>query len=96
VIVDGLTWLHIGNYLGPLRRNVQRRWTYPTFEPPPLHICYQEERIAYSKVVGVGEGVEEERRDEMSEEEGEFNATSPRRVLIARSLTTRNLIRGIG
>jgi hypothetical protein len=38
VIVDGLAWLQVGNSLGPLTRNVRRRWTYPPFEPPPLHL----------------------------------------------------------
>jgi hypothetical protein len=33
-IVDGIAWMKVGNYLGPLTKNVRRRWTYPPFEPP--------------------------------------------------------------
>jgi hypothetical protein len=96
VIVDGLAWLQVGNSLGPLTRNVRRRWTYPPFEPPPLHFCNQEERTTYSEVIRVGEGVEEGRREETSEEEGEASATSPRRVSVARSLTTNSQSSGVG
>jgi hypothetical protein len=43
-IVNGLARLQVGNSLGSLTRNDERRWRNPLFEPPPLHICNQEER----------------------------------------------------
>jgi hypothetical protein len=46
-------------------------------------------------VIGIGERVEGDRREEMSEEEGEVNATSPRRVLVLRTLTPNNHIKGV-
>jgi hypothetical protein len=87
--------LQVGNSLGHLTRNVRRRWTYPPFEPPPLHICNQEERTTDSEVIGIGERVEGDRREEMSEEEGEVSATSPRRVSVLRILTPNSQIGGI-
>ena len=80
-------WLHVENSLGSLTRNDGRRWRYPTFEPPPLSICNQEERTTNSDVIRVG-GLEEGRREEKSEEEGEASATSPIRVSIEIILTT--------
>jgi hypothetical protein len=92
VIVYGLTRLHVGNSLGSLTRNARRRWIYPSFEPPPLRICNQEEITTNSEAIGVGEIVKEDRSEEMSEEEGEVNATSPRGISLERSLTTKNQI----
>jgi hypothetical protein len=67
----------------------------PPFEPPPLHICNQEERTTDSEVIGIGERVEGDRREETSEEEGEVNATSPRRVSMLRTLTPSSQIEGV-
>jgi hypothetical protein len=68
----------------------------PPFEPPPC-IFNQEERTIDSEVIGVGERVEEDRREERSEEEGEANATSPRGVLVARILNNQQVrSRGVG
>jgi hypothetical protein len=62
VIVDGLAWLQVGNSLGHLTRNFRRRWNYPPFEPPPFHICNQEERTTDSEVIGIGERRNSRRR----------------------------------
>jgi hypothetical protein len=59
----------------------------PPFEPPLLRICNQEEITTNYEAIGVGRRVEGDRREETSEEEGEVNATSPRRILVLRSLT---------
>jgi hypothetical protein len=48
----------------------------PPFEPPPLHICNQEEIIKDIMVIEVEERVGEERRGYRSEEEDEVNNTS--------------------
>jgi hypothetical protein len=39
VIMDGITLLDEGNSLGHITRNISRTWSYPPFEPPPLHMC---------------------------------------------------------
>jgi hypothetical protein len=75
-IVDGLARLQVDNSLDHLTRNFIRRWNYI-----PLHIFNQEERKTVSEVIGVEEREEEARREEMSEEEGEFSTNSPREVL---------------
>jgi hypothetical protein len=49
----------------------------PFFEPPPLCVFSQEERTTDIEMTRVGDKVEEDRRKERSEEEGETNATSP-------------------
>jgi hypothetical protein len=43
-LVSGLAQLHVGSSLGSLTKNNERIWRNPLFEPPPLHIFYQEER----------------------------------------------------
>jgi hypothetical protein len=40
-------------------------------------------------VIGIGERVEGDRREETSEEEGEVSATSPRRVSVLRTPDTQ-------
>jgi hypothetical protein len=86
--------LQVGNSLGYLTRNVRRIWSYPPFEPPPLHICNQEERTIDNEVIGVEERVGEERREATSEEEDKVSATSPRRVSVPRSQTPNSQFRG--
>jgi hypothetical protein len=76
--------------LGHLTRIVGRRWTYP-----PLCICNQEERTTYSEAFGLEERVEGDRGEEMSEEEGEPSATSPRRILVLRAPTPNIQIAGV-
>jgi hypothetical protein len=66
------------------------------FVPPPFCIFNKQEITIDNEVIEVGEGVEAEIREEMSEEEGETSATSPRRVSVARILTTNNHISGLG
>jgi hypothetical protein len=63
------------------------------FEPPPLHICNQEERTTYSEATGEETRVGD-RREVASEEEDKVGATSPRRVLVLRILTPSSHIRG--
>jgi hypothetical protein len=90
VIIDGLAQVAGRKLFGSLTRNVIRRWTYPPFEPPPLHVCNQEERTTNSEAIGIGERVEGENRgEEMSEEECEVSATSPKRVSVLRTLNTQ-------
>jgi hypothetical protein len=81
-IVDGLAWTASRNSLGHLMRNFRRRWTYPPFVPPPLHIFNQEENTTDSEEIGVEEREEEERSEEMSEEEGEVNNTLPQEIVV--------------
>jgi hypothetical protein len=71
VIVDGLATVQVGNSLGHLTRNVRRIWTYPPFEPPPLHICNQEERTTDSEAIGIGERGEERVEGDIGEEMSE-------------------------
>jgi len=59
-----------------------------------LQICNQEEIKIDSEAIGIGERVGEERREEMSEEEGEVSATSPRQVSVLRILTTNSHSKG--
>jgi hypothetical protein len=53
-----------------------------------LSISNQEERTTNSEAIRIGEIVGGDIGEETSEEEGEVNATSPRRVLVLRIPTT--------
>jgi hypothetical protein len=57
-IMNGLMRLQVGSSLGSLIRDYERRWRNPLFEPPPLRICNQEERIQINEE-SVEIGVEE-------------------------------------
>jgi hypothetical protein len=57
-----------------------------------LCICNQEERTIDSEAIGVGERVEEDRREETSEEEGKSVLLHQEGVLVARSLTPNSQI----
>jgi hypothetical protein len=92
--VDGLAQLHVGKFVDSLRRNVRRRWIYPPFQSPPLHICNQEERNPNNEVVGVEARVGEKRREAMSEEEDKVSVTSVGRISISRSQIPNTQVRG--
>jgi hypothetical protein len=64
----------------------------PSFEPSPLRIFNQEERTTNSEMIGIRERVEGDTIEYTIEEEGEVNATSPRRVWILRTLTPNSQI----
>jgi hypothetical protein len=68
IIVYGLMQLQVNISLGHLARSFKRRWTYPSFVPPPLGIFNSEENTADSEEIGVEEREEAERSDKTSEE----------------------------
>jgi hypothetical protein len=80
--------------LGHLTRSFRRRWTYPPFVPPPLHIFNQEENTTDSEEIGVKEREEEERSDETSEEEGEVNNTLPQAIVVWKDPANNSQRRG--
>jgi hypothetical protein len=87
-IVNGIARLQVGISLGSLTEDNERRWRNPLFEPPPLHICNQEERNEESVEIGVEEErVEERRREDTSEEEVKVNNTSQGRVSVSVSIS---------
>jgi hypothetical protein len=95
-IIDGLVRLEVGNSLGTLTINARRIWMHPPFERPPLCIFNQKERTTDSEIIVVGEIVEEDKREEASEKEGESNSSSKRGVSVISNLTTKIHIRGVG
>jgi hypothetical protein len=93
-IVDGLAWLQVETLWVTSREIFRRRWTYPPFVPPPLHIFNQEENTTDSEDIGVEEREEEDRSKEMSEEEGEVNNTLPQGIVVWKNQTPSSQRRG--
>jgi hypothetical protein len=52
-IMNGLVQIHVGISSGYLTGDDERRWRNPLFEPPPLHICNQEEISIDNMYIGV-------------------------------------------
>jgi hypothetical protein len=85
VIMSRLSRLEIGRYFGSLTEEYERVWRNPLFEPPPLHIFHQEERIEESENIREVEekGVEEREGEYKSEGETKVNNTLQGRASVS-------------